>query len=193
MTLAQILGYAAAILLIASFAMQTLVWLRYLAIAFAVVLGLYGIVAGALRRAGDRHRSFSPSMSGGSGKSSALAAPHGPRRPGQGRRSRSTGCCRTWIRWRCPRTTCFSTRAIPPTRCTSSRRGGSGSRSSASRSARAACSARWASSPSRTSAPRRRCASRTARCFGSRPSGCASCSTRTRNSASSWSASSRGA
>ncbi len=45
MTLAQILGYAAAILLIASFAMQTLVWLRYLAIAFAVALGLYGIVA----------------------------------------------------------------------------------------------------------------------------------------------------
>ena len=45
MTLAQILGYAAAILLIASFAMQTLVWLRYLAIAFAVALGAYGIVA----------------------------------------------------------------------------------------------------------------------------------------------------
>jgi CRP/FNR family cyclic AMP-dependent transcriptional regulator len=45
MTLAQILGYAAAILLIASFAMQTIVWLRYLAIAFAVVLGVYGIVA----------------------------------------------------------------------------------------------------------------------------------------------------
>jgi CRP/FNR family cyclic AMP-dependent transcriptional regulator len=45
MTHAQILGYAAAILLIASFAMQTIVWLRYLAIAFAVVLGVYGIVA----------------------------------------------------------------------------------------------------------------------------------------------------
>jgi CRP/FNR family cyclic AMP-dependent transcriptional regulator len=45
MTLAQILGYAAAILLIASFAMQTIVWLRYVAIAFAVVLGVYGIVA----------------------------------------------------------------------------------------------------------------------------------------------------
>jgi len=45
MTLVQILGYAAAILLIVSFAMQTLVWLRYLAIAFAVALGLYGIFA----------------------------------------------------------------------------------------------------------------------------------------------------
>jgi CRP/FNR family cyclic AMP-dependent transcriptional regulator len=45
MTLAQILGYAAAILLVASFAMQTIIWLRYLAIAFAVVLGLYGFVA----------------------------------------------------------------------------------------------------------------------------------------------------
>jgi hypothetical protein len=45
MTLAQILGYAAAILLIASFAMQTIVWLRYLAITFAVALGAYGILA----------------------------------------------------------------------------------------------------------------------------------------------------
>ena len=46
MTLAPILGYAAAVLLIASFAMQTIVWVRNLAIAFAVVLGVYGVVAG---------------------------------------------------------------------------------------------------------------------------------------------------
>jgi hypothetical protein len=45
MTLATILGYAAAVLLVASFAMQTVVWLRYVAVAFAIVLGLYGIVA----------------------------------------------------------------------------------------------------------------------------------------------------
>ena len=45
MTLAQILGYAAAILLVASFAMQTIVWLRYLAIAFSIALGLYGVVS----------------------------------------------------------------------------------------------------------------------------------------------------
>ena len=50
MTLAQILGYAAAILLIASFAMKTIVWLRYLAIAFAVVLGALRDLRGALRR-----------------------------------------------------------------------------------------------------------------------------------------------
>ncbi|HET7715897.1 MAG TPA: cyclic nucleotide-binding domain-containing protein [Bauldia sp.] len=45
-TLAQILGYAAALLLIISFAMQTLIWLRYVAIAAAIVLGAYGIAAG---------------------------------------------------------------------------------------------------------------------------------------------------
>ncbi len=45
MTLAPILGYAAAVLLIVSFAMQTIVWVRNLAIAFAVVLGVYGVVA----------------------------------------------------------------------------------------------------------------------------------------------------
>jgi hypothetical protein len=43
MTLAQILGTVAAVLLIASYAMPTLVWLRYLGIALGVVLGLYGI------------------------------------------------------------------------------------------------------------------------------------------------------
>jgi len=46
MTLAHILGYLAAILLVACFAMKTVVWLRYLAIAAAVALGAYGIAAG---------------------------------------------------------------------------------------------------------------------------------------------------
>jgi hypothetical protein len=46
MTLAHILGYVAAILLVACFAMKTVVWLRYLAIAAAVALGAYGIAAG---------------------------------------------------------------------------------------------------------------------------------------------------
>jgi len=41
MTVAHIFGYAAAVLLIASFAMQTLVWLRYVAIAAAIYLGGY--------------------------------------------------------------------------------------------------------------------------------------------------------
>ncbi|MCB1501473.1 MAG: cyclic nucleotide-binding domain-containing protein [Bauldia sp.] len=45
MTLAHVLGYVAAILLVACFAMKTLPWVRYLAIAAAVALGAYGIVA----------------------------------------------------------------------------------------------------------------------------------------------------
>lgn len=44
MTLPEILGYATAILLIASFAMKTIVWLRYLAIAASVVLAAYAVV-----------------------------------------------------------------------------------------------------------------------------------------------------
>jgi CRP/FNR family cyclic AMP-dependent transcriptional regulator len=44
MTLAQILGYAAALLLIVSFAMATMTWLRWLAIASAAVLGIYAVV-----------------------------------------------------------------------------------------------------------------------------------------------------
>ena len=46
MVLVQVLGYAAAVLLVASFAMRTFTWLRYLAIAFAVLLGAYGIASG---------------------------------------------------------------------------------------------------------------------------------------------------
>jgi hypothetical protein len=46
MTLAEILGYAAALLLIASFAMRTLTYIRYLAIAAAVALGVYALVSG---------------------------------------------------------------------------------------------------------------------------------------------------
>lgn len=46
MTVAELLAYAAAVLLIAGFAAKTVSWLRYLAIAAAVLLGLYGIVAG---------------------------------------------------------------------------------------------------------------------------------------------------
>ncbi len=46
MTLIEILGYAAAILLVASYAMSTVIWVRYLAIAFAVVLGIYAVVSG---------------------------------------------------------------------------------------------------------------------------------------------------
>jgi len=46
MTFAEILGYAAAILLIASFAMKTLTTIRYLAVAAAVVLAVYAIVSG---------------------------------------------------------------------------------------------------------------------------------------------------
>ena len=45
MTIGHIFGYAAAVLLIASFAMQTLAWLRYVAIAAAIVLGIYGGLA----------------------------------------------------------------------------------------------------------------------------------------------------
>jgi hypothetical protein len=45
MTFAEILGYAAAILLVASYAMNTLTWVRYVAIAFAVVLGIYAVVS----------------------------------------------------------------------------------------------------------------------------------------------------
>jgi CRP/FNR family transcriptional regulator, cyclic AMP receptor protein len=44
MTLEQILGYAAALLLIVSFAVPSILWLRYLAIASAVVLAAYAIV-----------------------------------------------------------------------------------------------------------------------------------------------------
>ena len=46
MTFAEIAGYAAAILLVACFAMKTTTWMRYLALAFAVVLALYAVVAG---------------------------------------------------------------------------------------------------------------------------------------------------
>lgn len=46
MTLAEILGYAAALLLVASFAMRTLTYIRYLAIAAAVALGVYALVSG---------------------------------------------------------------------------------------------------------------------------------------------------
>jgi len=46
MTFVEILGYAAAILLIASFAMKTLTTIRYLAVAAAVVLAVYAIVSG---------------------------------------------------------------------------------------------------------------------------------------------------
>mgnify|MGYP007072836255 CR=1 FL=1 len=46
MTLAEILGYAAAILLVASFAMTTLTRIRYLAVAAAAVLAVYAIVSG---------------------------------------------------------------------------------------------------------------------------------------------------
>ena len=46
MTFAEILGYAAAILLVASFAMTTLTRIRYLAVAAAVVLAVYAIVSG---------------------------------------------------------------------------------------------------------------------------------------------------
>jgi len=46
MTLAEIAGYAAAILLVACFAMRTTTWIRYLALASAVVLGLYAVLAG---------------------------------------------------------------------------------------------------------------------------------------------------
>lgn len=45
MTLAEILGYAAALLLVASFAMRTLTYIRYLAIAAAVVLAVYALVS----------------------------------------------------------------------------------------------------------------------------------------------------
>lgn len=45
MTFIQIFGYAAAILLLASFAMKTIVWLRYLAIAASVVLVAYALLA----------------------------------------------------------------------------------------------------------------------------------------------------
>ena len=45
MPTAEILGYAAAILLVACFAMKTVPWVRYLAIAFAVVLAIYAIVS----------------------------------------------------------------------------------------------------------------------------------------------------
>lgn len=45
MTLAEILGYAAALLLVASFAMRTLTHLRYLAIAAAIVLAVYAVVS----------------------------------------------------------------------------------------------------------------------------------------------------
>lgn len=46
MTLQAILGYAAALLLLASFAMKTIVWLRYLAVAGSAVLVAYALVAG---------------------------------------------------------------------------------------------------------------------------------------------------
>lgn len=45
MILAEILGYAAAIVLIASFAMTTITWIRYLAIAAALVLAAYALVS----------------------------------------------------------------------------------------------------------------------------------------------------
>ncbi len=44
MTLAEILGYVGAVLLVACFAMKTMTWLRYLAIAFAVILGIQAII-----------------------------------------------------------------------------------------------------------------------------------------------------
>lgn len=44
MTLAEILAYASALLLIASFAMQTIIWLRMLAIASNLVLLVYAIL-----------------------------------------------------------------------------------------------------------------------------------------------------
>ena len=46
MTFAEILGYAAALLLVASYAMTTLPWIRYLAIAAAIVLAVYALVSG---------------------------------------------------------------------------------------------------------------------------------------------------
>src|SRR5258708_30158406 len=45
MTFPEILGYAALILLIASFFMKTIIWLRLLAIASNVVIIVYGVVA----------------------------------------------------------------------------------------------------------------------------------------------------
>ena len=46
MTFAEILGYAAALLLVASYAMMTLTWIRYLALAAAAVLVVYAFVSG---------------------------------------------------------------------------------------------------------------------------------------------------
>lgn len=46
MTLVEILGYAAALLLVAAFAMKTIVWLRYLAVAGSVALIGYALVSG---------------------------------------------------------------------------------------------------------------------------------------------------
>ncbi|MBN9022036.1 MAG: cyclic nucleotide-binding domain-containing protein [Rhizobiales bacterium] len=46
MTLAEIIGYVAAILLVACFLAKTTTWIRYGAVAFAVVLGVYAIVSG---------------------------------------------------------------------------------------------------------------------------------------------------
>src|SRR5437763_5328236 len=44
MTFPEILGYAALVLLIASFFMKTIIWLRLLAIASNAVVVIYGIV-----------------------------------------------------------------------------------------------------------------------------------------------------
>ena len=46
MTLAEILGYAAAVVLVACYVMKTITWIRYGAVAFAVLLGIYAIVSG---------------------------------------------------------------------------------------------------------------------------------------------------
>ncbi len=44
MTVPEVLGYAALVLLVAGFAMKTITWLRWLAIASSVVIVVYGIV-----------------------------------------------------------------------------------------------------------------------------------------------------
>ena len=184
MTLFEILGYAALILLIASFFMQTIIWLRLLAIASNAAVVIAGIVRpdAAAPRPRSRHAGRQRLAPHGD----APAGRGGERRDGgQGARSASTGFCPICGRSPSRRDTSFSARARSPTRCTSSRPARCASTSSMSRSARAPCSARSASSRSIACAPRRRPASSRARSCSSPPKGPANSIIRTRSSASS--------